>query len=564
MSSSDEMPVIPGEVSPTASLSETAAPRNPVPAVQQALSLPPVSAVEKPPDTARRPAAKRLWLCIYLPRLPLDALRHQVAGNCAVFEERQGIRRILMVDGEARAAGVEAGMSVNAALSLRPQLLLAERDQDSEAGLVRRLAVWAERFTSFVVIEDDDALLLEIAGSLRLFGGIDRLRREIARDLTRRGLSALLAVAPTPLASLWLARSGSSNDRDPDDAARLAGRLGPVPIDCVGWPAGVTEKMQGMGVTRISDCLRLPRQGFARRFGLRVLEEIDRALGRLPDPRDRHRLPERFCADHEFDAEQDDSERLLLACRGLLLALERFLRTRQVQIQRLQFSFFHLQADATHLTLGCVQAGQGVEHWFELLRIRFEQISLPAPAIAIRLRGGRGEAASMGTSSLPGTGGRRADASIGRLIERLGARIGDDAVQGVATAAEHRPQLAWRRTRPAATPSRCAAAPSGFWNEKEMPVLLADIRHTDRLPLRRPLWLLDEPEPLPVQDGRPIYQEEMLEPDGPERIETGWWDEAGIARDYFVARTTAGRYLWIYRDRRRAHSSGWYLHGMFG
>jgi protein ImuB len=49
---------------------------------------------------------------------------------------------------------------------------------------------------------------------------------------------------------------------------------------------------------------------------------------------------------------------------------------------------------------------------------------------------------------------------------------------------------------------------------------------------------------------------------GPERIETGWWDENYAARDYFVASNPAQSLLWIYRERNT--EAGWYLHGVFG
>ena len=50
--------------------------------------------------------------------------------------------------------------------------------------------------------------------------------------------------------------------------------------------------------------------------------------------------------------------------------------------------------------------------------------------------------------------------------------------------------------------------------------------------------------------------------DGPERIETGWWDGEGIARDYYMAVNPRGMRLWIFRNRSR--SADWYLHGFFG
>ena len=73
----------------------------------------------------------------------------------------------------------------------------------NSAGAVGQLAAWAERFTSFVVAESDDALLLEVAGSLRLFGGVGRIRCEVRRGLASKGLTAALALAPTPLATSY-------------------------------------------------------------------------------------------------------------------------------------------------------------------------------------------------------------------------------------------------------------------------------------------------------------------------------------------------------------------------
>jgi len=49
---------------------------------------------------------------------------------------------------------------------------------------------------------------------------------------------------------------------------------------------------------------------------------------------------------------------------------------------------------------------------------------------------------------------------------------------------------------------------------------------------------------------------------GPERIESGWWDGRDVQRDYYVARNPAGVRLWLFRDRQSA--GRWFLHGVFG
>jgi protein ImuB len=50
--------------------------------------------------------------------------------------------------------------------------------------------------------------------------------------------------------------------------------------------------------------------------------------------------------------------------------------------------------------------------------------------------------------------------------------------------------------------------------------------------------------------------------DGPERIESGWWDGHDVRRDYYVARNPGGVRMWIFRERSAA--GGWFLHGVFG
>jgi protein ImuB len=88
--------------------------------------------------------------------------------------------------------------------------------------------------------------------------------------------------------------------------------------------------------------------------------------------------------------------------------------------------------------------------------------------------------------------------------------------------------------------------------------------------LQRPAWLCAEPVPLPERDGRPWLDGAPLQLlAGPERIETGWWDGALAARDYFVAQAGDGVLVWICRARLplaggAGAEGGWWLHGRFG
>jgi protein ImuB len=84
----------------------------------------------------------------------------------------------------------------------------------------------------------------------------------------------------------------------------------------------------------------------------------------------------------------------------------------------------------------------------------------------------------------------------------------------------------------------------------------------------RPLGLLGEPQLLvAIRDAsgqilRLLYQgQELTLISGPERIQSGWWDGADVARDYYVARTADGAQWWIFRECAPARR--WFVHGCF-
>ncbi len=499
--------------------------------------------VKPEPRVVTAPVTRRLWFCVYLPQLPLEAAGPADDAR-VVVEEQQGIHRVLLACPRAEAAGIMPGQSANAALALLPGLLIEERSEVAEQQALEHLAAWLERFSSMVSFAGPDVLLVEIAGSLRLYGGLLKLRQQIAAGLEQQGFTASLAIAPTPLAATWLARGGRR--ACVRDSANIGTALRALPLSCLDWPAATCESLAGMGVCNVGECLRLPREGLARRFGPQRLLELDRALGRLPDPRTSWRAPERFCADHDMTEEQSDRELLLVICRELLQSHERFLLARQLGVQSIQFSFFHLRSPATVLRLGCVEAERRADRWFDLLRLQSEKLVLPEPVIAVRLQGGHTQALRTESGRLVFRGkaaGRGIRFSIAQLAERLVARVGRQSVAGVTAVAEHRPQLAWR--------------PRNLLKEKTMAQV-----STARGRLQRPLWMLPEPARLHVDEGYPLHQGRLQILDGPERLETGWWDEDSIARDYYTAINPRGMRLWVFRNRNR--NADWYLHGFFG
>ena len=113
---------------------------------------------------------------------------------------------------------------------------------------------------------------------------------------------------------------------------------------------------------------------------------------------------------------------------------------------------------------------------------------------------------------------------------------------------------------------------SGAGSEQAAAFAAAAAGADSLLPLHRPAWLLPEPLALADRDALPLLQGRPLQLlSGPERIETGWWDGAGVARDYYIAQNDDGSLVWVFRSRLPAAQVApgahdeplWHLHGLF-
>lgn len=515
-----------------------------------------------------------LWLALHFRHLPLEVftrgapVQPQPAAT-AVTSSAEASAVIVAADRQALARGVQPGMSVSAACALAPGLQTLARDSTREQATLARIAAWALQFTSLVSIAAPDVVMLEIEGSLKLFGGLAKLNQQIARGVADLGFSASIACAPTPLAAQWFARAGINVRLQHRDALHHA--LEKLPATLVCEDDATRQLLQSFGAHTLGDCLRLPRDGLARRAGPRLLDQLDRALGLAPDPRLPFVAPQTWSAALQLPAPVANAEALLFAARRLLAELCGWLTASGHGVQRPRFEFIHEKQIVTIITLELASATRELDHLTTLLRERLARTELPCAAIEIAIASGRVvPLASHNLAFLPGGAEQTNDAA--RFVERLNARLGTQAICGLTPHADYRPERAWRAYRPGAANDTGAGPAAGA----------ASASAATYAPTR-PLWLLTTPRPLKDSgnsentgsvngnsgtsgtksstaprdsDGSPLS---LLA--GPERIEAGWWDGGHVARDYFVARNRAQSLLWIYRERDI--NARWYLHGFF-
>jgi protein ImuB len=473
-----------------------------------------------------------LWIALDFPCLPLEtfALASAHIEPWAIADGTD----VLVCNPPARALGVHPGMRLSAACALSPRLNYRLRDEAAEAATLATLAAWANQFTPNVSLESPRALLLDIEGSLRFFGGVRSILQALKRGLDDMGYSATMACAPTATAALLLARAGMQKIVNCKRA--LEAVVATLPLAALECDARTAQTLQMIGINRVADLMALPRDGVARRGGQPLLDTVDRALGRLPAPRKFFAPPARFDTKLELAVPVAHSEALLFAAKRLINQLTGFLAARNGGVQRFTLTLLHERSAATRIEIGLVAPTRDGAHLTLLVRERLAALALGASVHALRVEADDILVLAEESRELfPDRSGAQGEWQ--KLVERLRARLGPEAVHGLAAYAEHRPERAWRATQPgtASATSACGA---------------------------RPLWLLSDPQPLPEIATRPHYRENALAlVAGPERIESGWWDEDDVKRDYFVAQTPDHATLWIYRERRAP--GGWYLHGVF-
>ncbi|TMH59026.1 MAG: DNA polymerase Y family protein [Betaproteobacteria bacterium] len=473
-----------------------------------------------------------LWTCMHFPDLPLAVFaRGATRETPAVVASASHRPDVVVANDAARKRGIVPGLSIAAALALDPEIAIHLRDERAESHTLKGIALWAGQWTSTISIEPSACVLLEISGGLNYFGGLDKLLARIDAGIPSLGLASDIATAPIAGAGSLFARAGQPIviEEDTDWAHKLAA----LPVTLLGSAQAALDTLSGIGVRTIGELIALPRDGVARRFGQALLDEVDRARGMLPDPRQPFVPPERYHGQLELPAPVDEVEALLFGIKRLVVELAGFLRGRGAGVTRLRCDLVHEDAAPTSIVLGLSSTRQ-VEHIMNVLRERLAREELPDRVEAIRI-------VSEETAPLRAKEGdffpvavRDGEAGA-QLFERLRARLGEDAVRTLELRADHRPERAWGQT----TMIGCAVPAPNHHEPSSI----------------RPLWLFSSPRPLGVD---PAAAEVRLV-SGPERIETGWWDGGDVGRDYFVGRNARGEELWLYRDR----GGEWFAHGVF-
>lgn len=486
-----------------------------------------------------------------------------------------------------RVLGLHRGQTQADAQAIAPYLVTvpAEAGRDLEA--LRRLALWAERFSPCVAVDTAmpayEGLFLDMTGAAHLFGGEAALLAELRQRLERAGVPARVAIADTPAAAWALARfSGTPEAIAPIGGAR--GAIKDLPMEGLRLEPPALALLGRFGLKRIGDLYGLPRAGLARRFrgeaGLRVVERLDQALGAAGEPLEAVRPAPVYRAWMVLADPVTDTEGVAQRLPDLARALEGQLERDGQGARRLALVAFRVDGRTTAIEASLSAPAAAPAHMLRLLREKgLEKLDLGFGADALMLEARQAEPLKPRQTRMPENGVASADETVpiealAALIDRLQARLGEGAVRRPQKRESWIPERseAWVRARPSppAQPPAPASVSTSAWDERPRPILL-----------------LDPPEPVTtlaaVPDGAPSQftwrraQRRVIKAQGPERLAAEWWRGATAVRaiegpahtrDYYRVEDDQGRRYWLFREGLYGREDadcrpGWWLHGVF-
>jgi protein ImuB len=492
--------------------------------------------------------------------------------------EVAGTPRITATNAAAEAEGIRIGEVLADARAkignLTEDLQVRAADPAADDAALRRLALWATRYTPAVATCDEksgaDGLFLDIAGAAHLFGGEASLLADLEDRLARFALPARLAVAATAGAAWALARFQQSTTLLAAGAERAA--LAPLPIEALRLAPDTRATLRRLGFRRVGALGDNPRAPFAARFERELLRRIDQALGRTAEPLTFILPPPVYHSLRYLMEPIAAQDAVIAVAERLMRDIVHALTRDGVGARTLRLALYRVDGGVRTVDVALTRPTRSVPHVTRLIALKLERggelsdetldagFGFEAVGLAVtateRIDEEQAELVE-GDDAIDA----HADERCAELIDGLAQRLGAHSVQRLAPVDSHLPE----RAEMALAAGAEGAATTAPWPAPDMT-------------RPRPLLLFARAEPADVMaqvpEGPPRrfrwrgVLHAVAKAQGPERIAAEWWRNGTDAptRDYYLVEDDAGRRFWLFREglfARETATPRWFVHGLF-
>lgn len=472
-----------------------------------------------------------LWLCLNFPNLPINifSIDKEIEKPMMVVESSN---TVIAINKPCWSLGIKNGMSLSAAYALSNLVEVKHRNKSQEVKKLEEIAISLFRYSSQISINLPSSILIEIGASIKLFRNTQGLKNQIKKTIIELGLNAQTAISPTPLSAIWFASQQTETTILTIDD--LPQHIYSLPISAVESKNISGIHPSDVGIKTIGELVHVPRSAVTQRWGPHILDQLDRALGKKPDPYPLFVLPHRFNTKISLNLPASSVTELLFGIHRIIQNMTNYLQVKQRGVIRFELTITNEENFTHNFNFKLSVPSRDPKHLTNLIQERLNRETIPSRIESIQLKSIQELPITPSSYSLIPQS-ERIESSRGHLIDQLQARVGEKSVYGITVYADHRPEKSWRATIPGE-------------------------QHQHTPSTRRPSWLLRTPKALISIFDIPQLRGPLTILNGPERIETGWWDEKDVKRDYFLALTQDQSQVWIYKDKKKQQ---WFLHGIF-
>jgi protein ImuB len=502
---------------------------------------------------------------------------------------------IVCVSDDAWSAGIRPGMPLAEARSMAAptksssETVFLDWDPVADQQDLEAVAELTRRFAPIVGLDESpvaDSLLLDITGCAPLFGGEAALAEQLLRRLSQQALQCRVAISDS-VATAWAfshagghflqASAGSSRPKTRRKAStewdlpvviippqQSETWLSQFPVAAARIPVTDVDVLAQLGILNLGQLLSLPQQDLPSRISaaaIRRLRQIrgvdDELITAIPEAN-----PVAATWVSEFPATTTHEIQQVL--EHLVEDIAEQLQRRSVGATRLTCRLKSEDNSVIPLIAEVVRPVQSSRELLDVLLLRLEFLRIK-PTLSVSMR----------ATVAPLPLARQQDLfspsehiepteELASVVNRISNRLGKQSLLTAEFTTSPVPENSIR-LRSIIDISSAGGSIDDRLSELVTPeTLQTEKQSVFNVPLR----LLPQPSLIGTQAKTPMIEGfqwnglayVVASVTGPDRIQTDWWNDVTVHRDYYRVTTQSGAAFWIYAD---LSSGEWYLHGVF-
>ena len=462
-----------------------------------------------------------------------------------------GRLRITEVSALAKTKGIQTGMVVADARIILPGIEVMDDKPGLTDKLLKNLCLWCIRYTPFSAMDAPDGIILDVTGCTQLWGSEEAYLKDIIDKLKSFGYHVRAAMADTVGAAWAVSRYGKV--KAIIKTGEQSEALMPLPPAALRLSTAILDKLYKLGLYTTGSFMNMERAVLRRRFGQELLLRLGQALGNeeetlqpvIPIEPYQERLP-------SLEPIQTKSG-IEIALQRLLEILCKRLQKEGKGLRAASFKCYRVDDKTEAINIITNHPSNSVKHLFKLFELKIQTIE---PALGIELftiDASKVEEVITIQETLWTTNSCLESREVAELLDNLESRFGNNIVHRYLPDEHHLPENAVKLA------ASLKDKPSTAWcSDKLRPIQL--LKEAQRIEVMAPI-----PDYPPMNFRYKGKLHTVKKADGPERIESEWWLNEGLHRDYYIVEDEEGIRYWLFRSGHydAAKTPSWFLHGFF-